>query len=274
MKSDQREVAYLMGWDDKVTPEDMPEPGTGVMKVLDEPARPLQVYRMTPSEISRVVVATADYRPELDELSRIAAGEAYERRWEGCEHLFDGSVRPQPVAVAERGPEPEPEPVQRVREGWTDPTADWDTPGAASTPAEPIPTGDDAIADADAALRRIHEQIDDATTRDPDLEAQARAIFEAGGFGYTPPDLGAAIADVQAGEREDPRKAIVFEIVLKSGPNGIGPEAIRDAIARLHPHLEVPHAATIGRWLGSDPRVHRPSYGRYAVRPSKGDTPS
>ncbi|MFE4752417.1 hypothetical protein ACFRIB_19420 [Streptomyces mirabilis] len=91
-------------------------------------------------------------------------------------------------------------------------------------------------------------------------------IFEAGGLGYTPP---AALDEAQQ-TGGDPRK----QIVLRSGPNGIGPEAIRDSIARLHPDLEAPHAATIGRWLGSDPRVHQPKYGRYAVRPSNGENPS
>lgn len=265
MKSDEREIAYLMGWSDKISPEDMPVAGTGAIKVLDDPARPLIVYRITPSEIAKIVVATAEYRPELDELSRAAAGKAYEQRWENTEHLFNGAVLPAPAAVAVLD---EPVVEQSVREGWTDPTADW------GKPAEPIPTGDTAIADADAAMRRIHEQIDDATARggDPDLDAEVRGIFEASGLGYTPPDLGATVEGVQQ-PGEDPRRAIVFEIVLKSGPNGIGPEAIRDVFARLHPGVEVPHAATIGRWLGPDPRVHKPSYGRYAVRPENGVQP-
>ncbi|MFI9600349.1 hypothetical protein ACIHCX_10790 [Streptomyces sp. NPDC052043] len=262
MQSDEREINYLMGWGDRIGPEDMPEPGTGAVKVLDKPARPFQAYRITPAEIARIVVATAEYRPELDELSRRAAGEAYERRWDDCDYLFTGAVQPQPVAVDESEAEPE----QPVREGWTDPTADWDSP---AQDAETLPTGDAAIADADAAMRRIHEQIDDATARDPDLERQAREIFEASGLSYTPP---AALDEAQPAGG-DPRKQLVFEIVLKSGPTGIGPEAIRDSIARLHPDVEVPHAATIGRWLGADPRVHQPKYGRYAVRPSNGDTP-
>jgi hypothetical protein len=61
----------------------------------------------------------------------------------------------------------------------------------------------------------------------------------------------------------------VFEIVAKAGPDGIGPEAIRDAIGRLYPDVKVPHAATVGRWLGADPRVHQPKFGRYAVRPTE-----
>lgn len=261
MQGDDRELQYLMGWADKITPQDMPTPGTGAWKILDRPARPFGTYRIVPSLIARVVAATCELHPVLDELSVRAAGEAYERRWENTAHLFDGSA-PAPAAAPVAVIEAE----RPAREGWTDPTAGWDTPAAPST------AGDDAIADADATLRRIRGEIDDAKNRDPDLDDEVRAIFAASGFGYTPPDLGAAIEDAQNGKREDPRKQLVYDIVLKSGPNGIGPEAIRDVIARQHPDVEVPHAATIGRWLGADARVHQPKFGRYAVR-TNGDTP-
>ncbi|MGW1587304.1 hypothetical protein [Streptomyces sp. NPDC002386] len=264
MQADERELNYLMGWADRITPQDMPTPGTGAYKVLDRPARPFQAYRMVPSVIAQIVAATAGYRPELDELSRTAAGEAYERRWEGTEHLFTGVAAPAAAASATSAATAVVEDARPAREGWTDPTADWDKP------AEPGPNADEAIADADAALRRIRGQIDETTERDPDLDARARAIFEAE-FGYTPPtDTGGA--DDEAQPSSDPRYRLVFEIVRGAGPAGIGPEAIRDSIARLHPDVEVPHAATIGRWLGADPRVHRPTYGRYAVRPANGDT--
>jgi hypothetical protein len=266
MKSDEREINYLMGWGDRISPEDMPEPGTGALKELDKPARPFQAYRITPAEIAKIVAAVAEYRPELDELSRRVAGEVYEHRWENTDHLF--GLAPAPVAVAERPPEPE-----QPGKAWNDPTADWDAPAAQPATDVPLSTGDEAIADADAAMRRIHEQIDDATARggDADLDAEVRGIFEVSGLGHTPP---ADVDDDSADNGGDPRRQIVFDVVLKSGPAGIGPEAIRDVFARLHPDLEVPHAATIGRWLGADPRVHRPSYGRYAVRPSNGDSPS
>ncbi|BDH04883.1 hypothetical protein [Streptomyces seoulensis] len=256
MQSDERELNYLMGWADKISPQDMPTPGTGAIKVLDRPARPFQAYRLVPSLIAQIVTATAEYRPILDELSRRAAGEAYEQRWDGTEHMF--GLAPAPAvdqAAAEQPVEERP-----VREGWTDPTAGWDKPADTGAAAE------DAIADADATLRRIRGQIEDSTSRDPDLDAQARAIFEANGLAYTRP---ASLDDAQAAG-SDPREQLVFEVVLKAGPDGIGPEAIRDAIARLHPDVQVPHAATIGRWLGADPRVHKPRYGRYAVRPDEG----
>ncbi|MEW1867024.1 hypothetical protein AB0420_02300 [Streptomyces caelestis] len=262
MQGDDRELNYLMGWGDKITPQDMPTPGTGAYKVLDRPARPFQAYRIVPSVIAQIVEATAGYRPVLDELSRRAAGEAYERRWENSDHLF--GLAPSPAAAAPAAAPQRPE--QPVREGWTDPTADWDTPEQPAPPAAAA-EGDAAIADADATMRRIRGEIDETTERDPDLDAQWQQLV-ANSLGYTPPDL-----DDDQQPSSDPRYPIVFEIVLKSGPAGIGPEAIRDAITRLHPDVEVPHAATIGRWLGADPRVHRPSYGRYAVRPSNGDTP-
>ncbi|MFD3714283.1 hypothetical protein [Streptomyces sp. NPDC058677] len=263
MKSDEREVAYLFGWGDKISPEDMPTAGTGAIKVLDDPARALVVYRMTPSEIAKIVVATAEYRPELDELSRRAAGDPYERRWENTDHLFNGGAQSAATLVADPQATEQP-----VREGWTDPTAGWDDPEPA-TP-DPAPAGEDAIAEADATMRRIRGEIAETSERDPDLDAEVRAIFEASGLAYTPP---AALDETQPAGG-DPRKALVYEVVLKAGPSGIGPEAIREFITRLYPDIDPPHAATIGRWLAADPRVHKAKYGRYAVLPSDGGTSS
>jgi hypothetical protein len=264
LQGDERELNYLMGWADKITPQDMPDPGTGAYKVLDKPARPFQAYRIVPSVIAQVVAATCHLRPVLDELSRAAAGKAYEQRWDNTDHLFNGKA-PAPAPAA--APTAVAEAERPVREGWTDPTADWGKPAASSTVA------DDAIADADATLRRIRGEVNETTDRDPDLDAKWREIVERSGLAYTPPaELGDDVNSVQPSN--DPRYPIVYGIVAKSGPTGIGPEAIRDAIARLRPDVDVPHAATIGRWLGTDPRVHKVKYGRYAVHPSKGDTPS
>jgi hypothetical protein len=104
---------------------------------------------------------------------------------------------------------------------------------------------------------------------DGDLDAQFMDILSGGGVTWKPPATEQPPTEAEPGEDKDPRRELVYEIVTKSGPDGIGPEAIRDAIRRLHPGVEVPHAATIGRWLGSDPRVHKPRFGRYAVRPDQ-----
>lgn len=253
MKSDETELSYLFGWSDRVSPQDAPYPGCGFCKVLDDPARPFKAYRLKPAQIADIVTATANLHPELDMLSRDAAGEAYERRWEGTDHLFGIGGAPALVVVEEQPAAPE-------RPRGSGVTANWGK--------EPV--GGDAqtaIDEAEAARKRLHEAMDEASNRDPDLDRQFRDIVTGGGAEWTPPTVD---LPVDLGKKkEDPRKQVVFDIVTKAGESGIGPEAIRDAITRLHPDVDPPHAATIGRWLDADPRIHKPSYGRYAVRPDQ-----
>lgn len=254
MKSDEREMAYFFGWDDRANPADAPYVGCGFVKELDEPARPFKADRMLPSRIADVVAATAELHPELDELSRRAAGEAYEQRWMGCDHLF--GIGPAPLAPVEETPAEPPRRGSGV-------TADW---GSA-------PAGSDAqatIDEAEAARRKLHEAMNDAGSRDGDLDAKFLDILAGGGVTWKQPTVEAST--VAPSEDGDPRKEMVFGIVEKAGVDGIGPEAIREIFDRFfRPHgYETPHAATIGRWLGADPRVHKPTgYGRYAVRPTE-----
>lgn len=249
------ELNYLFGYNHGSSVEDAPYPGCALVQDGDGQAHPLKIYRLKPDQILDIVKATADRHPELDALSRQAAGEAYEQRWANTDHLFGGPA-PAPSAVVEQAPPPAAAPRTRSV------TADWGT----------TPAGGDAqaaIDQADEARRKLHEAMDDAGRRDDDLDAQFRNILAAGGVTWQPPTTGTpAAAGPQDGDG-DPRRELVYEIVAKSGPDGIGPEAIRDAIGRLYPDVEAPHAATIGRWLGSDPRIHKPRFGRYAVRPEE-----
>jgi hypothetical protein len=250
MKSDEREMAYLFGWNDRLSPEDAPYPGCGFIKVLDDPARPFKAYRMLPNQIADIVKATANYHPELDELSRQAAGQAYEQRWMGTDHLLGAG--PAPAAVPAPTVEAKSAPQ---RTGVTD---SWGAPAAKSTGED----AQQALDNAEAARRRLHEAMSEAGERDGALDEQFTEIVNAGGLGWTPP-----AEDPEAGKRADPRRAMVYDIVARAGSAGIGPEAIREFFARVHHGHDAPHAATIGRWLDADPRIHKPSYGRYAVRP-------
>lgn len=249
--ADDAELNYFFGYNHNASADDAPYPGCALVKDGDGQVHPVKIYRLKPDQISTIVKATADRHPELDDLSRHAAGEAYEQRWMNTDHLFGTGAAPAPEQTAPQTP---PARTSGV-------TADWGTtPAGGETQA--------VIDQADEARRRLHEAMNDAGTRDDDLDAEFRNILAAGGVTWQPPATDTTAPAVQ-GEDADPRRELVYEIVAKSGADGIGPEAIRDAIRRLYPAVEVPHAATIGRWLGADPRVHKPRFGRYAVRPTE-----
>lgn len=252
--ADDAELNYFFGYNHNASVEDAPYPGCALVRDGDGQVHPLKVYRVKPSQILDIVKATADRRPELDGLSRRAAGEAYEQRWMNTDHLFGAGPAPEPAAAMAQDPVEERPRPRGV-------TADWGT-GPAGGDAQA------AIDQADEAKRRLHEAMSDASRRDGDLDAKFMDIIAGGGVTWRPPAEPLPPAGPQS-EGKDPRQELVFEIVAKSGPDGIGPEAIRDAIGRLYPGVEVPHAATIGRWLAADPRVHKPKFGRYALRPDQ-----
>lgn len=252
MKSDETEMNYLFGWGDKASPDEAPYPGCGFMKLEDDPARPLKVYRLKPALIADIVKATCNLRPELDELSRRAAGDAYANRWDGTSHLLGvtGSA-PQAPAV------PDPPAAAPAAARGSGVTADWGKPT----------TGNDsdvqaALDEAEAVRRRLHEAMGEASTRDPDLDKQFLDIVTGGGATWQPPAN-------PSPDSPDPRKQIVFDVVAQAGPNGIGPAAILDILGRQHPGLKAPHPDVIARWLGADPRIHKPKNGRYALRPDQ-----
>lgn len=255
MKSDETEMSYLFGWSDRVSPEDAPYPGCGFCKVLDDPARPFKAYRLKPAQIADIVTATADLQPQLDELSRRAAGEDYEHRWDATDHLF--GIGPAPAAVV---PQQRTAPEQQRGSGVT---ANWGKSDPAGADVQAL------LDQAEQARRRLRNAASEASDRDPDLDEEFRALLEGGGIDWAKPTAPADQAIDLGKKDQDPRRQLVFDIVTKAGSTGIGPEAIREAIARLHPGTKPPHAATIGRWLDADPRIHKPAYGRYAVRPDQ-----
>lgn len=251
VKSDDAEISYMFGWANKLTADDMPYPGTAGIKVLDEPAQPFKIYRMKPSRILDVVKATSDRRPVLDDLSRRAAGEAYERRWDGTDHLFGASPAPETTAAPIVEQQPQPRRGSGV-------TADWGKPEAGRNDQDV-----QALLDqADQAKKRLQDAMGEASNRDADLDRQFRDIVEGGGATWKP-------QTVDNGDGTDPRRELIFDIVAKSGPGGIGPAAILDILTRQNPDVKKPHPDVIARWLNADPRIHKPAHGRYALRPDQ-----
>jgi hypothetical protein len=275
--TDQNELAYLFGWEDKATPEDAPYPGSGLVKVGSNPARPFKVFRIKPSQIHEVVVASAGRQPELDDLSRRAAGEAYEQRWENTDHLFGRTTTPAPATVT---PTSAPAARPRATHNWDTPTvprtvtADWD-----NTPA---PSADikDALTASDDILNNVHRAMNETGTRDPDLDQQFRDILAGGEVTWadpnaflprptknTPPTTpGPATPDPGTG---DQRRPLVIAIVHQGGPDGMSPDAILNAFKDAHPTMLPPHRSALTDWLKNDPTIHKPSRGLYAPLPDQ-----
>jgi hypothetical protein len=260
--ADDSELNYFFGYNHGASTEDAPYPGCALVRDGDGAAKPLKIYRIKPSQIGEIVRVTADRHPELDELSRIAAGEAYERRWDGTDHLF--GLAPAPVAVLQEDPPAQEPPAARA--GGI--TANWGKPGGT-----PTPRIDDQISEADEAVRRLHDRMnEDGAPTDPEIGRQFMEVWQGGGMVWKPPvvedgqdDTG---GDGAPGDgRPDPRYELIYRIVEGAGPDGVGPALIREAFDRLHPEHKTPNATVIGRWLQADPRIHQPKYGKYAVKP-------
>lgn len=258
MKSDEREMSYLFGWSDRISPEDAPYPGCGFAKNLDQPARPFKAYRMLPNQIADIVQATSELHPELDDLSRNAAGEAYEHRWEGVDHLFGLGPAPEPATAVIEAPE---------RPRGSGVTAGWGVEPAGTTAQA-------AIDQAEAARQQLRNAADAASTRDADLDQQFQAILEGGGALYKPPavepqaPVGRPLMPTP-GITDDARWLTVFSIVAKSGPGGINPAAIAEFFARISPGALIPSRSALTDWLKAEPQVHQPARGQYALRPQE-----
>lgn len=259
MQSDDAELAYLCGWGDKLSSQDIPYRGCGVMKVGDEMARPFKAYRITPQMIERVVRETANRHPVLDELSVKAAGEAYQKRWEGTDHLFGIGDAP----VLATGSEPQDSVYEQPKRG-RGVTADWGTPSA--PPA--TPDAQAVIDRADAAKRDLHDAMRESANHDADLERKFKEIVEGSGGIWKPPtddtpqDTPPAVASSPnlptPGISSDPRWQQVYTIVRQAGPEGTTPDAIVATFRAVFPHADAPSRQTITGWLKAEPRIQQP----------------
>ncbi|GGU62623.1 hypothetical protein [Streptomyces lavendofoliae] len=257
--ADDAELNYFFGYNHNASSEDAPYPGCALVRDGDGQVHPVKIYRIKPSQIADIVKATADRHPALDDLSRRVAGEAYERRWEGTDHLFGLAAAPAPATLPSTT---STTPTTTPRRG-SGVTANWGT--------TPAPTGiQDNITAADDAIRRLHDKINETSSRDDDLDAQFQAVVQQGGLAWQAPTTDDS-TDTDGEATTDPRYQHIYRIVEGAGPNGIGPAAITDAFTRLHPDETPPNPTVIGRWLKADDRIHQPKFGRYATQPNSAE---
>ncbi|MFJ9799842.1 DNA translocase FtsK [Streptomyces sp. NPDC101145] len=253
--ADDSELNYFFGHNHGASAEDAPYPGCALVRDGGGPAHPLKIYRIKPSQIAELATVTADRRPVLDELSRRAAGEAYERRWDNTEHVFSGGQAPA-AALSTADPTSVPSPAPAARA--TSATANW-----GKTRPEGVK---DELAAADAAVQRLHERLREARRGDADLDAQFMDVVHGGGLAWQPPKDPAANSPAPT---RDARYDTIYRIVERSGPDGISRADIRHAFEQIHPDTPAPADDVIGRWLKDDERIYKPKYGRYAVRPEE-----
>ena len=242
--ADAAELNYFFGWDNTAGPEDAPYPGCALVREGDTQTTPVKVYRIRPSQIRDIVVATAGRRPELDALSRRAAGEAYERRWDGMEHLFGTAPAPVPMPDEE---EAAPQPRRRSV------TAGWDS--------EPtVPGAQAAIDQADALRDQVRRAMAESDRHDRDLERRFQEIVEGGGGVWLPRTPGSWPDGPMptVGVSSDPRWPTVFRIVVDAGPVGVSPDMIADLFRGALPGAVVPSRSAITDWLKGEPQIHQP----------------
>ncbi|MFC8008699.1 hypothetical protein [Streptomyces cinereoruber] len=261
--SDDSELNYFFGYNHGVSTADAPYPGCALVRDGDGPAQPMKIYRMRPAQILEVVKATSDRRPVLDQLSRTAAGPAYDHRWDGTDHLLGTGPAPTqatPTTTVTSSPGTTPSTTPPPARPGRGITADWDT-----TPAAGVA---DILAAADAAKKRLQDTVHEATNRDGDLDQQFQDIVKQSGLTWQAPANPLTNDTPDTKGSSDPRYQHVYRIVEGAGPTGIGPAAIIETFARLHPTEKPLNPTVVGRWLKDDKRIHQPKFGRYAILPT------
>jgi hypothetical protein len=260
MMENQDEIAYLVGWEAKVTPQDMPDRGYGVYADGETGVvKAFKGYRVLPEHMRAITVGTAHLRAALDEESLKAAGDQYEGRWQRAEWLE--AMKLAPVAVGSGGASTPPVSIEKPA---PDPISD---------------AFDGAPRDPETAKREVQEAMANAGGGDevPDYRDEFERIMKLEGMADwdDPGTWSAALPEPTppTDDEDDSEeggldfKTIVFGVVKASGEDGIKPADIHRALSKSFAGRNVPVIRTITRWLQADERVHQPSFGHYAIKP-------
>lgn len=123
---DQEELGHMFGWKRGISMDDLAGVGTGFLSVHGATPRPFRAYQILPAQIEEAAIAIARIRPDLDEASAQAAGEAYASRYERMRQVFGGDsvdLDEAPAAPASIQP-----PRLKVLPGGATTAASWGDP--------------------------------------------------------------------------------------------------------------------------------------------------
>ncbi|MDF6042127.1 hypothetical protein LRD69_08100 [Streptomyces sp. JH14] len=175
-----------------------PYKGAGFMGTPESAAALFKNWRILPNQIRDIVIATSDMHPQLDDVSRKAAGDAYASRWD-------------------------PERTAWMRDTTHTPATDAPAQTAGSTGGLNLSAlrGDRESAE-EALARKFREQID----------AEFATFAEPGTTTEQPTSGGLNLSALQ--NEDNAARQAALSLLLAAGPDGTGASAIARALADEH----------------------------------------
>ncbi|MGW2677163.1 hypothetical protein [Streptomyces sp. NPDC001436] len=200
--------------------EQAPYVGAGFLGTPESPAALFKAWRIKPSQIRDIVLATSDRHPRLDDISAKAAGPDYARRWDSSrtawinEHTEPepGTAAPAPAAGAGRG-------------GGLNLSAH-----RTAAPAAPA-ADEDAL--AEAFRRQIDAEFATAPEKEPEPDSAPKTVR---------PGLNLSAL---RGEQDNAARETALAALEAAGPEGTGASAIARALADTYGTTR----QTISGWL-------------------------
>ncbi|WP_425832260.1 hypothetical protein [Streptomyces fractus] len=180
-----------------------PFKGAGFMGTPESPGALFKAWRIKPSQIRDITVATSDRHPRLDDVSAKAAGEAYARRWDDERTAWMRDLGPEPATA---------EPNSTEQAGRT----------GSRLNLSAFRTEQAATGAQDELLAQFRKEIDAqfGTAPDPSAPRPASGLnlsaLRGGGSRETGPDW---LADALAAIKE-------------AGTSGMKPSAVADKVGR------------------------------------------
>ncbi|MGW6270430.1 hypothetical protein [Streptomyces sp. NPDC055060] len=220
-----------------------PFKGAGFMGTPESPAALFKAWRIKPSQIRDITVATSERHPRLDDVSLKAAGAAYARRWDAERTAWMRDLGPE-TCTATGQP--------------TTPAAGGLNLSAHRTQRATPSTQEDEL------LRRFREEIDAQFPTAPDPA--------------TPPAVsGLNLSALRGeGEEESPAQRAALAALLAAGPEGTGASAIARVLADEHGTTRQTVVGWLKTWTdnGTAVRVGEGTKARYVHRDHAPEPPT
>ncbi|SED56376.1 hypothetical protein SAMN05216532_4950 [Streptomyces sp. 2231.1] len=181
--------------------EQAPYKGAGFMGTPESPAALFKAWRIKPSQIREITVATSDLHPRLDTVSASAAGTAYASRWDTDRTAWMHDLTP----------------TNDTEQADQRPAGGAGTLNLSALRADEKPSPDEEV------LRRFRAQIDAefATAPEPRTDTESGPPAGTGGLNLS----------ALRGEQANPAQQAALAALLAAGSEGTGASAIARALA-------------------------------------------